>query len=67
MSEKYVKTTWKNDDTPLNEINLNKIEAGIETNSSDIIAIQEDISSIKVNYTSSQAKTESLIWRLTPK
>ena len=33
MAIKYNKTTWRNDETPLNQSNLNKIEDGIEANS----------------------------------
>lgn len=44
MAIKYNKTTWRNDETPLNQSNLNKIEDGIEANSK---ALSEHEASLK--------------------
>lgn len=37
----YNKTTWINDETPLNAENMNKIESGIEQNANDIDELKQ--------------------------
>lgn len=37
----YNKTTWVNDETPLNAENMNKIESGIEQNANDIDELKQ--------------------------
>ena len=45
--QEYQKTTWVNDETPLNATNLNKIEDGIETNRTNSIELKNLIDEIQ--------------------
>jgi len=58
----YTKTTWVNGDinVPLNDINLNKIEDGIEVAHNDIAQNVTDISGINTTITLEEARIASL-------
>lgn len=60
MSGKYTRTLWENNKTPLSADNLNKIEEGIETNSTDIETANTDINTLKVDVTGlKESQTET--------
>ena len=55
-TEEYIKTTWENGTTPINDSNLNKIENQLSTldartltANADILDLSNDVSTLKCN------------------